>query len=514
MNTKPPLATEREHLVNEQAERGANANAVLCLKKLSSLSCGQMRSFTTAALLLCSLQLCVVLVKGDANPSSPLSTPPPAPFSIVVSTANMALKQPSLVIEGTGLGAVTNVAFTSGIAIHQVWRISSRHHNYIRLSLVKGQLWGSPGENLVARLTTTNGAANFQVATLVSDSTVLIRPFPVTVAENAPTLEIHGNMLAPYIPDYIDPRRDPKDAKVVPGYIARASFRFNQRLFEGYNYTQEPLSNYTIRLKLQKGSKWAELGPNEAYRDLQVSAFLVEDGGSWNHDANPPSPKVTVARIVKAPIITTTHTVIHPTTPTITLKGSNLDADDVSLEFDTGVKYLKDFTFGTPANPDTEIKLTLTQFTQGWLKGAYGSRPLRLVRYTAHRGTWDVQIEIGVAMQGCLPSSNIECGNRYRFQGGLFLCDWANRRLKQLTGLTYNKATLQMSDFVAMNRGSAPLQDPLGILLDRHSVDPAAPATVYVSHGMTKGSDPAVPYGKLARFRTNYKSAQHESSPR
>ena len=116
-------------------------------------------------------------------------------------------------------------------------------------------------------------------------------------------------------------------------------------------------------------------------------------------------------------------------------------------------------------------------------------------------------------LQACVPPAEgsgtpNECANANNFQGGFFICDWANRRLKQLAGLNFETETLNMSHFSSMNPSSSLVQDPRGLLLDRAS------ATVYISHGMAKGSNPQDPLilnnkqdslkacGKIARYHT------------
>jgi len=506
---------------------------------------------------LAALSLLFCCVAGlSAQPSLP------AGLSAQPSSLSMHISCPEVVIEGTGMAAVTEVAFTSGIESGRWTESLPRQHYYIKLKLNKGQTWGVAGQDLVAKLTTSGGVTDVKIASLVADDTALIRPSPVTVAENAATLRITGNMLAPYVAPFKNPRLDYTKMKnfVLPlGTTGRVSLRFSHRLFHTYNYTSTAESNNTLVLTLAKGSKWASLGPQAgAFQDIYIEALLFEsdssqgplvlgllpatcvgsDDGtgagcalSGNTQAcavqggncvyrglvNTVPAGVKVARIVKSPTISVTHTVIHPTTPSITIHGTGLDADDVAIEFANGLQQDIDYTMAPVTPAGTEIKLTLvdtlTTPTKGWLRGNYGSRPLQITKISAHRGTWEVAVEVAVVLQACVPPAEgsgtpNECANANNFQAGFFICDWANRRLKQLAGLNFETETLNMSHFSSMNPSSSLVQDPRGLLLDRAS------ATVYISHGMAKGSNPQDPLilnnkqdslkacGKIARYHT------------
>lgn len=64
----------------------------------------------------------------------------------------------------------------------------------------------------------------------------------------------------------------------------------------------------------------------------------------------------------------------------------------MKLSFSTGVANIKHYTMASVEPAGVEIKLTRTA-KGDWGSGAYGSRPLKVVRFEAHRGTWDVDVE-------------------------------------------------------------------------------------------------------------------------
>ena len=106
----------------------------------------------------------------------------------------------------------------------------------------------------------------------------------------------------------------------------------------------------------------------------------------------------------------------------------------------------------------------------------YGSMPLIMTSITSHGAYIHHQTEIAVLLQNCLPKSGQpKCGNSDSFLGGLYLCDWGNRRIKQLSGLSFGgRSTLGMVDFKQM---SFQAQDPTSLAFDRDS------KMLYVSRG-------------------------------
>jgi hypothetical protein len=201
------------------------------------------------------------------------------------------------------------------------------------------------------------------------------------------------------------------------------------RLYEGFNYTTVVQTNTSLTLMLQPGQRWI-------HQDLITAShpsrgvFIV--GFSVQHASLPitlPQP-VQVATVVATPYVELNRGILHPTTPTLVLRGRSLGGNDLAFVFNTGI--IKNTHYSVAVNADGTVTLTLLAGKRWLGSQAYGSMPLRVEQLTAHRGVYRPSIEVGVALQAHCFGGN--CGNPSAFAGGLFVCDWANRRLKQLTG--------------------------------------------------------------------------------
>lgn len=234
---------------------------------------------------------------------------------------------------------------------------------------------------------------------------------------------------------------------------------------------------------LRPGQRWVPEGAintTHPFRAVAVVGFSIQYAPVATLLPQP----VVVARVVTTPTLEVNRGILHPTTQTLVLRGRSLAADDLVLVFNTGI--IKDTHYSIATNPNGTVATLSLLVGQRWLGShTYGSMPLRVEQFRAHRGIYHASTEVGVAIEACLPSGGGNCGNQ-PFKGGLFVCDWGNRRLKQLTATVAAphfgaRATLGMTDFAAM---STALQDPKAVAFDRHT------GQLYVAAGQAKPNYP------------------------